>query len=97
MAKAYWVVSYRAVHDPERIPAYGELATPAIQAGGGRILARGGQVVAHEAGLPLRTVVVEFDSFQAAVDTHDGDAYQKALAVLGDAVERDFRIVEGVD
>jgi hypothetical protein len=27
---------------------------------------------------------------------HDGPAYQEALRALGDSVERDFRIVEGV-
>jgi len=96
MAKGYWISAYRAVHDPEKFAAYAKLAGPAIEAAGGRFLARGGQVEAHDAGSPLRTVLVEFDSFAAAVAARRTPAYQEALAVLADGVERDFRIVEGV-
>jgi uncharacterized protein (DUF1330 family) len=96
MAKGYWVTAYRAVHDQDRLTAYAKLAGPAIEAGGGRFLARGGKVEAYEEGIAGRTVVIEFDSFDQAVATHDGAAYQEALAVLSGGVERDFRIVEGV-
>jgi len=51
MAKAYWVVCYRAIRNPDKLAAYAKLAAPAIQA---------------------------------------------ALRELGDSVERDLRIVEGV-
>lgn len=95
MAKGYWVAAYRAVHDPEKLAAYGKLAGPAITAAGGRFLARGGQVEAHDAGLAMRTVIVEFDSYEAAVAAHQTPGYQEALAALADGVERDFRIVEG--
>lgn len=97
MAKAYWVGFYRKIKNPDAMPGYAALAGPAIAAGGGRFLARGGRVQPFEAGLDERTVVVEFDSFEAAVATYQGDAYQAALAVLGDAAERDVRIVEGLD
>lgn len=96
MAKGYWVTAYRSVSDPEKLAAYGNLAAPAIESGGGRFLVRAPHAKPYDAGLDERTVVVEFDSLDAAVATHDSDAYQAALAVLGDAVERDFRIVEGV-
>jgi uncharacterized protein (DUF1330 family) len=43
-----------------------------------------------------RTVVWEFDSVAQALAAHDSPAYREALRVLGDAVERDMRIVEGV-
>ncbi|HWE90508.1 MAG TPA: DUF1330 domain-containing protein [Pseudonocardiaceae bacterium] len=96
MAKGYWISAYREVHDPEKLAAYGKLAGPAITASGGRFLVRGGQIEAHDAGRPMRTVIVEFDSFAAAVAAHETPAYQDALAVLADGVERDFRIVEGL-
>lgn len=95
MAKAYWVVAYRKVLKPEQLAQYSKLATSAISNGGGRILARGVAKNAYEAGLVERTVLTEFDSLQQAVSTHESDEYQAALKVLGDAVERDFRIVEG--
>lgn len=97
MAKGYWVSAYRTVSDPEKLAAYNALAAPAVQAGGGRVLVRGGRVVAHDAGIAERTVLIEFDSFEQAVAAHESDAYQAALAALGDGVERDFRIVEGLD
>ncbi|MFF7776470.1 DUF1330 domain-containing protein [Streptomyces tanashiensis] len=97
MPKGYWVSVYRTVSDPEKLAAYNKLAGPAVEAGGGRILARGGRVVAHDAGIAERTVLIEFDSFAHAVAAHGSAAYQAALVALADGVERDFRIVEGVD
>ncbi|GAB2581775.1 DUF1330 domain-containing protein [Streptomyces capparidis] len=94
MAKGYWVSVYRVVSDPERMAAYDKLAGPAVQAGGGRILSSGGRAVAYEAGNTHRVVLIEFDSFEQAVAAYESEAYQKALVVLSDAVERDFRIVE---
>ena len=97
MAKGYWVSCYRSVTNPDALAAYAKLAGPAIEAGGGRFLARGGRVQAYEAGVGERTVVIEFASFEQAVATHDGEAYQAAAAKLKGAVERDLRVVEGVD
>ena len=96
MAKTYWISSYRAVTNPDKLAAYAKLAGPAIAAGGGKFLARGTPAKTYEAGLNQRTVVIEFDSLAQATATHDSPAYQAALAALGDGAERDIRIVEGV-
>jgi uncharacterized protein (DUF1330 family) len=40
--------------------------------------------------------VSEFESLAKAIAAHDSPGYQEALRVLGDAAERDLRIVEGV-
>ena len=53
MAKGYRVSSHRTIADPEKLAAYNNLAGPAVQAGGGRLLVRGGRVVAHDAGRAL--------------------------------------------
>jgi uncharacterized protein (DUF1330 family) len=97
MPKAYWVSAYRSISDPEKLAAYSKLAPAAVKAGGGRVLTRGSRVVAHDAGIAERTVLIEFDSFEQAVAAHESVAYQEALAALSDGVERDFRIVEGLD
>ena len=97
MAKTYWISAYRAVSDPAKLAAYAALASPAITGGGGRFLARGGQVKAFESGVSERTVIIEFDSFAQAIATYEGEAYRAALAALGDGATRDVRIVEGVD
>ena len=71
---------------------------PAIQAAGGKFLARGNAAHAYESGVLLRTVVVEYPSDSHAVACHDGPGYTEALRVLGKgSVDRDFRIVEGVE
>jgi uncharacterized protein (DUF1330 family) len=96
MPKAYWVSTYRTIHDPAKLAAYAKLAGPSIQANGGRFLARSTAVKAYEQGVAQRTVIVEFDSVEQAIACHDCAAYQEALRALGDGVERDLRIVEGV-
>jgi len=96
MKKGYWVVAYRSISDESALKAYGALAVPAVQAFGGRFLTGPtSQVQAHEAGLQQRTIVVEFDSYDAALAAHRSEAYQKAIQALGSGAERDYRIVEG--
>jgi uncharacterized protein (DUF1330 family) len=96
MAKAYWIAFYRSVRNADALAAYAKLAGPAVQAAGGRFLARGNPAKTYEAGLNQRVVVLEFDSVAQAIAAHDSPAYQEALKVLGDAVDREIRIVEGV-
>ena len=96
MPKAYWIAAYRAINDPVALAEYAKLAGPAIQGAGGRFLARGSPSKVYEAGVDQRTVLVEFDSVQQAIAAHDSPGYQEALKVLGKAVERDLRIIEGV-
>ena len=97
MPKGYLVVSYREIRDPEKLKAYAELAPKAMLPRGARILVRDGRVEAFEDGLAERTVVVEFPSFEAAIEAYKSPEYQAAVTALGDGVVRDFRIVEGVD
>ncbi len=97
MAKAYWISTYRAIRSEEALAAYAKLAGPALRAAGGRFLARGVPARVYEQGVEQRTVLIEFDSVAQAIAAHDSPAYQEALRALGDAVDRDVRIVQGVD
>ena len=97
MAKAYWVVCYRSIKDPEKLAAYAKLAAPAVQAAGGRFLVRApSPAKVYEAGQMQRTIVTEFESLEKALAAHDTPGYKEALRALGDGAERDLRIVEGV-
>ena len=60
-------------------------------------MARGLPEATYEAGELTRTVVIEFDSVEAARAAHDSPAYQEALAALDGGAVRDMRIVPGVD
>ncbi|MCW2737036.1 DUF1330 domain-containing protein [Nocardioides sp.] len=92
---AYWICIYKAVHDPDKVAAYAELAGPALRGGRGRFLARGLPEATFEKGEETRTVVIEFESVEHAVAAHDSEGYQEALRALGDGAERDMRIVPG--
>jgi uncharacterized protein (DUF1330 family) len=97
MNKGYWVVAYRSISDESRLREYGKIAGAVIQASGGKALVRTSDAIeVFESGLRERTVVIEFESFEKALATYHSEAYKEALKVLGSAVERDFRIVEGV-
>ncbi|MGH3332065.1 MAG: DUF1330 domain-containing protein [Nocardioidaceae bacterium] len=96
MAKAYWINTFRSIHDEEKLAAYVELAGQAMRAAGGRFLARGLPAHAFESGLIERTTLIEFDSVDDAVAAYQSPGYQEALRVLGDGAERDLRIIEAV-
>src|SRR5580700_1970852 len=97
MAKGYWISAYRSIRDEKALAAYAKLAVPALQAAGGRALARGMPARVYEGGLEQRTVIIEFASVAQAIAAHDSAGYQEALRALGNAVDRDLRIVEGVE
>ncbi len=94
---AYWISIYQEITDDAKVAAYAEIAGPALQRAGGRYVARGLPELTYENGQQTRTVVIEFDSVEAARAAHESDAYQEALTVLGDGAVRDMRIVPGVE
>lgn len=95
MAKGYWICFYRSISDPAALAEYARLAGPAIQSGGGRFLVRGAPAKTCEAGLDQRTVIIEFDTVQQAIDTYASDAYRNAFRAIEGKAERDVRIIEG--
>ncbi|MCE2678355.1 MAG: DUF1330 domain-containing protein [Burkholderiaceae bacterium] len=97
MPKAYFISTYQEIHNPDALAAYAKLALPALTAAGATFLARGMPAKVKEGGKMQRTVLIEFESLQAALDAYDSPAYQEAMRELGDnAVVRDIRIIEGV-
>ena len=96
MPKGYMISAHRSERDPVKGAAYSELAEDAIIAAGGRFLAGGDcRVVAKENGIAQRTVLIEFDSFDAAVAAYESEGYQKAVKALDGGADRDIRIFEG--
>ena len=97
MPKAYVIVDMD-VTDPDRYAAdYVPLSGPSVEVAGGRYLARGGETAVLEGDRqPHRTVLIEFESADAASAAHDSPGYQEALAALDGGAVRDLRIVPGV-
>jgi uncharacterized protein (DUF1330 family) len=93
MAKAYWITFYHQITDTTKMAAYAKLAGPAIEAGGGRFLARGVAEHAYESGDKERVTLIEFPSMEVAVATHESSAYRTALQALDGGAKRDIRFV----
>ncbi len=97
MTKAYWISAYQSISDNDALAAYAKLAGPSLTAAGGKFLARGVPAAVKESGLQQRTVLIEFESVEAALAAYNSPGYKEALVALGsNAVVRDIRIIEGV-
>jgi uncharacterized protein (DUF1330 family) len=97
VTKAYWINTFTAIRDADRLEEYVRLAGPAMRAAGGRFLARGNPEHALEGASLLRTTLIEFPSVEAAYGAYHSDEYQAALRALGDAADREIRILKAVD
>lgn len=96
MPKGFWIA--RAdVHAPEPYTAYVEANAEAFRKYGGRFLVRGGTSSLMEGAGRSRNVVVEFPSYQAALDCWNSPEYQTAREHRLSAAEFDVVIVEGYD
>lgn len=85
------------VTDHERYERYKSLAPAAIDAHGGRYLARGGDVSTLEGDEEHRRVVIlEFPDLDAARTFYDSPAYTEARAARDGAATGQFILVEGV-
>ena len=96
MSKVIQIVIYKSISDDDKLSAYAKLSAPAMVAAGGKILARGMPVAVKEEGEATRTVIVEWESLEAAHAGYDSPAYQEALHALDGSAVREFRYIEMV-
>ena len=95
MPKGYWI-AHVTVTDPEPYAVYAAATAEPFQKYGANILARGGAYKSLEGTDHARNVVIEFPSFQAALDCYNSPEYQAARDNRIDAGIADITIVEGV-
>jgi len=73
----YFVILDVAIRDVERYLTYMDRVTPALEAAGGRYLARGGALTVYEGDWqPPRIVLMEFPSQQAWESFYYGASYE---------------------
>lgn len=73
----YYVILDVAIRDVVRYLTYMEQVTPALEAAGGRYLARGGALTTYEGNWrPPRIVLIEFPSQQAWESFYHGRDYE---------------------
>lgn len=96
MAKGYWI-AHVDVKDAEEYSKYIEANAAPFKAHGARFLVRSGAYQCREGGVRDRQVILEFPSYQAAIDCYESSDYQNAKELRRDASQADLVIVEGYD
>ena len=95
MAKGYWIV-HVDVLNLEQFKAYASATPKALKQHGAEFLARAGQFENPEGITKARNTIIEFPSYQAAIDCYYSQEYQEA-AKLRASTAIDIIIVEGVN
>lgn len=96
MPKGYWVARVDVV-DAERYKDYVAANAVAFAKYGARFLVRGGRFENPEGSSRSRNVLIEFPSYEAALDCWNSPEYQAALAIRRPISSGDVIIVEGYD
>ena len=93
--KGYIVCVYESIEDEDTLKNYASKAREAVEKYDGKILVRGGKKISTEGNDFVRTVVIEFSSFEKAKKYFYSPEYQAAHALLKSAVIRHHQIIEG--
>jgi uncharacterized protein (DUF1330 family) len=96
MAKGYWVGRVD-VKDPETYKDYIAANAAAFRKFGARFIVRGGRFENPEGSSRSRNVVIEFPTYQAALDCWNSPEYKAALAIRAPISDGDMVIVEGYE
>jgi|SRR5262245_37988240 uncharacterized protein (DUF1330 family) len=96
MAKGYWIARVD-VADPEKYKAYVAANAGPLKKYGARFLVRGGQFENPEGSTRARNVVVEFPSYQAALECYRSPEYREAIKLRVPVSTIDLIIIEGYD
>jgi uncharacterized protein (DUF1330 family) len=85
------------IHDPEQYERYKEASPGAVAAGGGRFVARGGELAVLEGEWqPTRLVILEFPDLETAKRFYDSERYQAAKKLRDGAANLRMVAVEGI-
>jgi uncharacterized protein (DUF1330 family) len=96
MRKSYWIARVD-VHNPDVYQQYVAANAEPLRAHGAKILVRGGPFENPDGSSRARNVVIEFPSYQAAVDCWHSPGYQAALKIRQPVSTGDVVIIEGYD
>ena len=94
MPKGYWIVN-NDITDSETYQKYKDFDSGVARDFGGKFLSRAGRQECPEGTARARTVVVEFESYDIAVECYYAAGYSAARAIRQPAAEGNFIIVEG--
>lgn len=93
-----YIVVETDIHDPEQYELYKQASPGAVAAGGGRFIARGGELAVLEGDWrPQRLVLLEFPDLEAAKRFYTSPEYQEAKRLREGAADFKMVAVEGAD
>jgi uncharacterized protein (DUF1330 family) len=94
---AAYVIANIHVTDPQRYEAYKVQAAASIAAHGGRYLARGGKHEVLEGHWsPHRLVILEFESYERAIEWYESQEYDAPKALRAQIAVSEIVVVEGL-
>lgn len=96
MARGYWIVRVD-IADPERYQQYIAANAKPLARYGARFLVRGGKFESVEGTARSRNAVIEFPSYQAALDCWRSPEYQQAMSLRVPVSTADLIVIEGYD
>ncbi len=96
MPRGYWIVRVD-ITDMEKYKVYVAANAVPFKKYGARFLVRGGSFENPEGGSRSRNAVIEFPTYQAAVDCWHSPEYQQAMALRLPVSTADLVIVEGYE
>ena len=96
MPKGYWIVRVD-ITDLEKYKTYIAANALPLNKYGARFIVRGGSFESPEGTSRSRNAVIEFPSYQAAVDCWHSPEYQQAIKLRAPVSTADLVIIEGYD
>jgi uncharacterized protein (DUF1330 family) len=96
MTKGYWIGRVD-VSDDEGYKPYAAANPPIFKKYGGRYVVRGGKFESKEGTARSRNVVIEFPSYQAALDCYNSPEYQANIKIRQTAAVAEIIVIEGYE
>jgi uncharacterized protein (DUF1330 family) len=96
MAKGYWIVRVD-ISDAEQYKKYIAANAAPLRKHGGRFLVRGGKFESLEGESRSRNAVIEFPTYQAALDCWKSPEYQAAIELRAPVSTIDLIVIEGYE
>jgi uncharacterized protein (DUF1330 family) len=96
MAKGYWIVRVD-IADPEKYKAYTTANAKPFARYGARFLARAGRFECVEGAARARNAIIEFPSYEAALECWHSAEYQEVMKLRTDISTIDPIVIEGYD
>jgi uncharacterized protein (DUF1330 family) len=93
-----YIIVETDIHDPQQYELYKQASPAAVRAGGGRFLARGGEIAVLEGDWhPKRLVMLEFEDLDAVKRFYDSPEYREARRLREGAAGFNMVAVQGLE